>query len=277
VGDDWDQDETRRAKAALIDTSVPNAARFWDVLAGGQDNFEVDRRAVQAAARVAPVIWAIAPAVRAFHQRAIEYLITEAGVQQFIDIGIGFSSSGNTQEIAQSITPECRTVYVDNDPMVLSHARALRRSSPGGAVSYLDADIRDVSAIVSGARQTLDFSQPVGVLLISSLAFVSDTTEATAIVSSLVQAMPAGSQVATCDMASDLDPTFTAALLHTHWNSRYSPALTARDRAEYAALVAGLDLVPPGVVPVTQWRPAATDPHWDGIVPVRGVVAKKPS
>jgi hypothetical protein len=275
VANDWDTDETRRAKASLIDTSVPNAARFWDVLAGGQDNFDVDRTAVQAAARAAPVIWAIAPAVRAFHQRAIEYLVTEAGVRQFIDIGIGFSSSGNTQEIAQSVVTECRTVYVDNDPMVLSHARALLRSSPGGAVSYLDADIRDVSAIVSGARQTLDFGRPVGVLLISSLAFVEGTEEAGAIVSSLAEVMPAGSHFAICDLASDLDATFTT-VLDTHWNARYSPTLTARTRAECAALVAGLDLVPPGVVPVTQWRPAAADPHWDGVVPAHGVVAKKP-
>ena len=275
MADDWDQDEARRAKSEQIDTSVPNAARFWDVLGGGSDNFEVDRKAVQAAAGAAPVIWAIAPAVRAFHQRAIKYLITEAGVRQFIDIGIGFSSSGNTQEIAQSIVTECRTVYVDNDPMVLSHARALWRSSPGGAVSYLDADIRDVDAIVSGAKQTLDFGQPVGILLISSLALVEVTEEAGAIVASLAEVMPAMSYVATCDLASDLDATFTAAL-GRHWNARYSPTLTARTHAEYASLVAGLDPVPPGVVPVTEWRPAATDPHWDGAVPAHGVVAKKP-
>jgi hypothetical protein len=275
VADDWDQDETRRAKAGQIDTSVPNPARFWDVLGGGSDNFEVDRRAVQAAARSAPVIWAIAPAVRAFHQRVIEYLITEVGVRQFIDIGIGLSASGNTQEIAQSVVTECRTVYVDNDPMVLSHARALRRSSPGGAVSYVDADIRDVDAIVSGAKQTLDFGQPVGVLLISSLAFVADTEEAGDLVSSLAEVMPADSYVATCDMASDLDTTFTATL-DTHWNARYSPTLTARTKAEYSGLVAGLELVPPGVVPVTEWRPAPTDQHWDGVVPAYGVVAKKP-
>jgi len=275
VADDWDQDETRRAKAGQIDTSVPNAARFWDVLGGGSDNFEADRKAVQAAARSAPVIWAIAPAVRAFHQRAIKYFISEAGVRQFVDIGIGFSSSGNTQEIAQSIVTECRTVYVDHDPMVLSHARALRRSSPGGAVSYVDADIRDVDAIVCGAKQTLDFGHPVAILLISSLALVADTEEAAAIVSSLTEVMPADSYVATCDMASDLDATFTATL-ETHWNARYSPVLTARTQAEYAGLVAGLELVPPGVVPVTEWRPAATDPHWDGAVPAHGVVAKKP-
>ncbi len=273
--EDWDRDETRRAKSEQIDTSVPNAARFWDVLGGGSDNFEVDRKAVHAAAAAAPVIWAIAPAVRAFHQRAIKYLITEAGVRQFIDIGIGFSSSGNTQEIAQSIVTECRTVYVDSDPMVLSHARALRRSSPGGAVSYLDADIRDVDAIVSGAKQTLDFGQPVGILLVSSLALVEGTEEAGAIVASLAEVMPAMSYVVTCDLASDLDATFTAAL-GTHWNARYSPTLTARTHAEYASLVAGLDPVPPGVVPVTQWRQAAADPRWDGVVPAHGVVAKKP-
>jgi hypothetical protein len=274
LADDWDLDETRRAKAGQIDTSVPNAARFWDVLGGGSDNFEVDRKAVQMAARAAPVIWAIAPAMRAFQRRAIEYLITEAGIRQFVDIGIGFSSSGNTQEIAQSIVTECRTVYVDNDPMVLSHARALRRSSPGGAVSYLDADVRDVDAIVAGAKQTLDFGQPVGVLLISSLALVGDTAEAAAIVSSLAEVMPADSYVATCDLASDLDAGFTTTM-DTHWNARYSPTLTARNQTEYATLVAGLDAVAPGVVPVPQWRPAATDPQWDGAVPAYGVVARK--
>lgn len=275
MADDWDEDETRRAKAGLIDTSVPNAARFWDVLAGGMDNFDVDRKAVQAAAQAAPVIWAIPPAVRAFHQRAIEYLITEAGIRQFIDIGIGFSSSGNTQEIAQSFVPECRTVYVDNDPMVLSHARALRRSSPGGAVGYLDAEIGDVGAIVAGTRQTLDFGQPVAALLICSLAFVARTEDAGAIVASLARLLPGGSHIATCDLASDLDPSFTATL-DTHWNARYSPPLAPRTLAEYETLVAGLEPVAPGIVPVTEWRPAAADPHWDGVVPARGVVVRKP-
>src|SRR5580704_6384397 len=174
MADDWGEDATRRAKAALITTTVPNAARVADYLYGGQNNFEADRKAARALAATAPSIATIAPAVRAFQQRVLRFLVTEAGIRQFLDIGTGLPLVGNTHEVAQSIVPECRIAYVDNDPMVLSHARALMKSAPGGVVGYVDADVREPSAIVASAKDTLDFEQPVAVMLLFTLAYAPD-------------------------------------------------------------------------------------------------------
>ena len=172
MAEEWGEEAERRAKAALIDTTVPNAARVTDYLYGGQNNFEADRKAARTMAAMAPVIATIAPAVRAFQQRVLRFLVAEAGIRQFLDVGTGLPLVGNTHEVAQSLVPECRIAYVDNDPMVLSHARALLRSAPGGAVGYVDADVRDPGAIVAGAQATLDLSQPVAVLLLFTLAYV---------------------------------------------------------------------------------------------------------
>ena len=235
MADDWGEDDaTRRAKAALISTTVPNAARVVDYLYGGQNNFEADRRAARALATTAPVIADIPPAVRAFQQRVLRFLVTEAGIRQFLDIGTGLPLVGNTHEVAQSLVPECRIAYVDNDPMVLSHARALMKSAPGGAVGYVDADVRDPDAIVAGARETLDFSQPVAVMLLFTLAYVQDDAEAAAAVSALTAAVPSGSYVAIYHLAGDVDPALEDAA--RQWN-KLMPAqpITLRSRAEVAA------------------------------------------
>jgi hypothetical protein len=273
--DDWGEDATRRAKAALITTTVPNAARVADYLYGGQSNFEADRKAARALAAMAPSITTIPPAVLAFQQRALQFLVTEAGITQFIDIGMGLPLVGATHQVAQSLVPESRVVYVDNDPMVLSHARALLKSAPGGAVGYVDADVRDSDAIVAGARETLDLGRPTAVLLLFTLAYVQDPAEAAAVVSSLAAAMPPGSYVAIYHLASDLDPALREA--SREWN-KVMPAqpLTPRTRAEVADLVAGLEQVPPGLVPITEWRPAPDDPQFDHVVPLHAVVARKP-
>jgi predicted O-methyltransferase YrrM len=184
MADEWGEDDaTRRAKAALITTTVPNAARVADYLYGGQNNFEADRKAARALAATAPSIIDIAPAVRGFQQRVLRFLVAAAGVTQFLDIGTSLPLVGSTHEVAQAIVPESRIAYVDNDPMVLSHARALMKSAPRGAVGYVDADVRDAGLIVAGARETLDLSRPVAVLLLFTLAFVWDTAEAAAVVS----------------------------------------------------------------------------------------------
>jgi S-adenosyl methyltransferase len=273
--DDWGEDATRRAKAALITTTVPNAARVADYLYGGQSNFEADRKAARALAQMAPSITSIPPAVLAFQQRALQFLVTEAGITQFIDIGMGLPLVGATHQVAQSLVPESRVVYVDNDPMVLSHARALLKSAPGGAVGYVDADVRDSDAIVAGARETLDLARPTAVLLLFTLAYVPDPAEAAAVVSSLAAAMPPGSYVAIYHLASDLDPALREA--SREWN-KLMPAqpLTPRTRAEVAELAAGLEQVPPGLVPVTEWRPAPGDPQFDHVVPLHAVVARTP-
>ena len=275
--DDWGEDDaTRRAKAALITTTVPNAARVADYLYGGQNNFEADRRAARALAATAPAIVDIAPAVRGFQQRALRYLVAGAGVTQFLDIGTSLPLVGNTHEVTQSLVPESRIAYVDNDPMVLSHARALMKSAPGGAVGYVDAEVRDPAAILAGAQETLDLARPVAILLLFTLAFVWDATEAAAVVAALMAAVPSGSHLAIYHLASDLDPAMEEAA--RQWN-KLMPAqpITLRSRQEVAALVGGsLAPVAPGLVPVTEWRPTPADPIFERPVPVYGVVARKP-
>jgi hypothetical protein len=275
MADDWEEDATRRAKAASINTTAPNAARVVDYLNGGQSNFEADRKAARALAATAPVIAAIPPAVRGFQQRVLRFLVAEAGIRQFLDIGTGLPLVGNTHEVAQSLAPECRIAYVDNDPMVLSHARALMRSTPSGAVGYVDADVRDPGAIVAGARAILDFSQPVAVLLLFTLAYVEDPAQAAALVSALLAAAPSGSYVAIYQLASDLDPALEEAA--RQWNKMMpEQPITLRSASEVAALVAGFDPVTPGLAPVTDWNPDPTDRPFDRPVPIYGIVARKP-
>ena len=274
--EDWGEDATRRAKAALISTLVPNAKRVADYMYGGQNNFEADRKAARSLAAAAPVVGAIAPAVRGFQQRALRFLVLEAGIRQFLDIGTDLPLVGSTHDVAQSLVAECRIAYVDNDPMVLSHARALMKSAPGGVVGYVDADVREPGAIVAGAKGTLDFGQPIAVLLLFTLAYVIDDGEAAEVVSSLMAAVPSGSFLAIYHLASDLDPALGEAA--RMWNKMMpTQTIALRSEAEVADLVAGLDPVPPGLVPVTDWRPAA-DPRSDrpASVPVYGVVARKP-
>ena len=272
MADDWRQDDTRRAKADLIDTTVPNAARVGDYLYGGRDNFEADRKAARTLVAAAPILAAIVPAMRAFHRRAVRYLITEAGIRQFLDIGTRLAASGNTHEIAQGFAPECRIVYADNDPVVLAHARALTTSAPGGATSVIDGDVGDPGAIVAEARTVLDLSRPVAVLLLFTLAHLDSAEAAGAVVSSLAGALPPGSHIAVYHLASDLDPTLPAAF--RQWNAMSAQPVTLRSRAEVAALLAGLDPVPPGLVPITDWRPEPGDPVVDDVIPMWGVVAR---
>jgi len=275
VADDWGEDSTRRAKADLISTSVPSAARVLDYMNGGQNNFEADRKAARMLAATAPVTAVIAPAVRAFQQRVLRFLVTEVGIRQFLDIGTGLPLVGSTHEVAQSLVPECRITYVDNDPMVLSHARALMKSAPGGAVGYVDADLRDPNAIVTGAQAILDFSQPIAVMLLFTLAYVQDAAEAAAVMSALTAAVPSGSYFALYHLASDLDISMDEAV--RQWNKMMpTQAITLRSRAEITSLTANLIPVPPGLAPVTEWRPAPDDPRFEQRIPVHGIVARKP-
>ncbi len=268
------RDRSRRAKAALIDTMDPNPARVGNYLYGGRDNFEADRKAVRAMVAVAPIIATIAPATSAFHQRLVRYLAAEAGVRQFLDIGPAFATSGITHRVAQSVDPSCRIVYADSDQMVLSHGRALIKSAPGGVISYLDAEVNEPGQIVAGARATLDFARPVAVLLLSTLGFITDIAEAADVVRSLAGAVPHGSYVAMYHHASDLHPAMKEAALR--WNRLSSAPVTLRSRTEVASLVAGLEQVPPGVVPICEWRPAPGDPRFDDVVPFYALVARKP-
>jgi len=272
--DDWQLDALRRAKAARIDTAVPNAARVADFLNGRRNNFEADRRAARVMTATAPAIAEIVPAVLAFHQRAVRFLALEAGIRQFLDVGTGLPGVEASRGIAQSVDPACRVVYVDNDPMVLAHVRAFSRSTSQGAVAALDAKLTDPAALLAGAAATLDFRQPVAVLLPSTLPFIPSTARAAAIVSTLLAGLPPGSYLALCHVASDLDPALGAGA--DEWNRVSSLHVTLRSRAEVAGLIGGLDLVEPGLVPVSEWRPTFDGDRLDRPVPVYAVLARKP-
>jgi len=269
-----DEDKERRARAALIDTAAPNPARVGDYLYGGRNNFEADRRVARAMVAVAPVVGAIAPAARAFHQRAVRFLVAEAGVRQFLDIGTGLQTVGNTHDVAQSLDPRCRVLYVDDDPVVLAHARALMGSTPEGLTRCLDADVHDPVQIIDGARDTLDFGRPVAVMLLATLAFIPDIEAAAALVSGVLAAAAPGSYVVVYHQASDLNPALQIAA--RRWNRQSSRQVTLRSADEIAGLVKGLDLVPPGLVPVCEWRPDPGDPQFEDVVPLHGLVARKP-
>jgi hypothetical protein len=270
MGDEGDQRGARRDKAHLIDVTVPNAMRAADFLDGGKNNFTADREAVRAITASAPAIERIPAEARAFRHRVIKYLVTEAGLRQFFVIGTSIVPPGTTHEVAQALDPESRVVYIDSDPMVLSGAQTVLSSARPGSVSWVGGDIAKVDAIVANALPVLNMSEPVAIL-ISALAHLPTVAAAAQAVSSLVAAVPSGSYIALHHMANDLDPAMPAAL--RHWNKTASTPITLRSRADIHSFVASLDLVAPGVVPVTEWRPEGTPAT---PVPVHGVVARKP-
>jgi len=272
VTDDWLRATARPVKLAQIDTSVPNVARVWNYLVGGRDNFDADRKAARQLVAVAPVMGDVAHASRAFLRRVVTYLAGEAGIRQFLDIGTGIPTAGNTHEIAQSVAPECKIVYVDNDPVVLVHARALLRSSPEGVTSYIDADAREPGKIIAGAGETLDFDEPVAIVMIDVLNFIEGTSAVGEILRTLLDAVPSGSFLAL------MQPAVDEGLLvaQRRWNQLSPVPVWLRDRDEVAGWLGGLDPVEPGIVDVDQWRPAEGDPEYPDGMPLYGVVARKP-
>jgi hypothetical protein len=274
VADEWLKETTRPVKKAQIDTSVPNVARVWNYLVGGRDNFEADRKAVRQLIATAPVMEYVGVASRAFLRRAVTYLAGEAEMRQFLDIGTGIPAAGNTHEVAQDLAPESKVVYVDNDPVVLSHARAMLRSAPGGVTSYIDADARNPGRILEEARATLSLDKPVAVILIDILNFIPDGDEVRSILSVLMDALVSGSYVVIMQPASDIDEELHAA--ERRWNQVSDTPVALRDRAEVTTWFEGLDLVDPGIVTVTDWRPEAGDQDFGMPMPLYGAVAVKP-
>jgi hypothetical protein len=272
--DDGQFGVSRREKAARIDAAVPNPARVADFLNGGRNNFQADRTTAQAMLANAPAIAAIVPVVLAFHQRAVRFLALEAGIRQFLDVGTGLPGVETSRDLVQSVDPACRVVHVDNDPMVLSHVRAFSRSTSQGTFAALDAKLTDPEALLAGAAATLDFREPVAVLLPSTLPFIPSTAQAAAIVATLLASFPPGSYLALCHVASDLDPALRAGV--DYWNSISSQHFTLRSRTEVADLAAGLDLVEPGLVPVNEWRPVPDEASFGQPAPVYAVLARKP-
>ncbi len=242
-----------------IDTSVAHSARVHDYWLGGTHHYPADRAAGDAVMAAYPGIVASVRANRAFLARAVRYLAGDAGIRQFLDVGTGIPAANNTHEVAQSIAPDCRVVYVDYDPVVLAHARALLASSAEGATDYVDADVRTgVDRILTRAAQTLDFSRPVAVMLIALMHLIVDADDPYGIVSSLLAAVPPGSYLALSQVASDVE-TEQVADARKQFNQRSHQQQRHRSRAEVARFFAGLDPVPPGVVLVQQWRPGSDE------------------
>jgi SAM-dependent methyltransferase len=259
---------------AGLDTSVAHPARVYDYWLGGKDNFAADREAAERVLAVTPGLRQRVQANRAFLARAVRYLATEAGIRQFLDIGTGIPSGNNTHEVAQEAAPEARVVYVDNDPIVLVHARALLVSAPEGATQYVEGDLRESGPILEAAARTIDFDRPVALLLIGILHLIQDSERPYEIVSDLVAALAPGSYLAISHPARDILPGQEEA--QRRYNERVSTPQTLRTEPEVARFFDGLELVPPGVVYVHAWRPDPGDPVPEGGVSAYGGVARKP-
>ena len=242
-------------KPSRIDTGTAHSARVYNYWLGGKDNFPADREAAEAAIAANPGIVADVRANRAFLARVVRYLVTEAGVRQFLDIGTGLPTANNTHEVAQEKAPESRIVYVDNDPIVLSHARALLTSTPEGATAYLDADLREPELILKSAARTLDFSQPIALMMLIILHLIPDAEQPGKIVARLMSALPAGSYLVLAHPASDIQPAAMAEMTRRVNQRMRGAAATMRTRGEVASFFDGLELIEPGVVQPQQWRP----------------------
>jgi hypothetical protein len=236
-----------------FDVTVPSPARMWNYWVGGKDNFAADRRAAATVQAAMPGMPLVVRSVRQFLISTVSALVVDYGIRQFLDIGTGLPTADNTHEVAQRAAPTSRIVYVDNDPIVLSHARALLTSAPEGSTDYALADLRDTAAILSAAARTLDFSRPIAVLLLSVLHFIPDADDPHRIVKQLMDAMPAGSFLVICRAPSDLLPKQIAEMTRRYVASGAAP-MRPRSRAEVTAFFKGLDFIGPGVVPSAEWR-----------------------
>jgi hypothetical protein len=234
-----------------LDTSVPHSARVWNYWLGGKDNFAADRVVGDQVRGVYPEIVEMARASRGFLARAVQYLAGEAGVRQFLDIGTGLPTAANTHEVAQRVAPESRIVYVDNDPLVLVHARALLTSTGEGTTDYIEADIRDPDTILQDAAKILDFSQPVAVMMLGILGHVPDYDAALSAVRRLLSGVPSGSYLVVNDGTSTSEKITEAARVSNEGGNRYN----LRSPEQIARFFDGLEMVEPGLVSPPLWRP----------------------
>lgn len=262
----------RAAVSARIDTSVPHPARVWDYWLGGKDNFEPDRAVGDEIVKVMPDLPVNARAEREFIGRVVRYLAGERGVDQFLDVGTGIPTADNTHEVAQRVNPKARIVYVDNDPIVLIHARALLVGTAEGSTDYIDADLREPGSVLREAARTLDFSRPIALMLMGVLEFVPDAEQAHASVSTLVDALPSGSHVAIAHSVHSPSMDEAAA----QWNASGATPLTLRTAEQLKDFLKGLDLMEPGMVPLPQWRPVPGTGYRDRAVFQYGGVGRKP-
>ena len=260
-----------------LNTGVPQVARVYDYWLGGKDNFTADRVAGEETVAAFPGIRLSAQANRAFLRRTVRYLAGLEGISQFLDIGTGLPTENNTHEVAQAALPESRVVYVDNDPLVLAHARALLTSGPLGATAYLDADLRDTDVILEQAARTLDFTRPVAVVLLAMLHYIPDLAEARQIVAALIEAVPAGSFLVISHAGTDLLADDVAAFeksLNAHLPARQRHVARPRDVVE--GFFDGVKLVEPGLVRVSDWRPDSPEEAATPTILWGGVARKEP-
>jgi S-adenosyl methyltransferase len=243
--------------ASRFDPAIPHPARVYACWLGSKDHYPADRQAALEVAARRPQVVAGARANRAFLGRVVRYLAARRGVRQFLDIGPGLPAPGATHAVAQAIAPESRVVYADNDPVVLAHARALLTSTRQGVCEYLDGDVRDPEAILKTAAQTLDFIQPIAVILVAVLHFLADADDPAGVVATLAAALAPGSFVAISHLTADFAPQAVSSGVAAY-NALVPAAITARSHAEVTGLTGRLSLVAPGVVPVSEWRPDHT-------------------
>jgi hypothetical protein len=260
-----------------IDTSRPHAARVYDYILGGKNHFAADREMAGKVLAATPNGRTGARENRAFPGRAVRYLAGEAGVRQFLDIGTGLPTTSNVHEVAQAIAPSSHVVYVDNDPMVLAHARALLTSAPQGRTGYIHAGLRDPAGILASpvTREVLDFSRPIALMLLSILHILPDEDKPAETIATLLDALPSGSFLVASHGTAEHDP----GAVSVQRDAREAGLkLQLRDSGEFARLAfTGLELVPPGVVLVSEWRPDTTGPRpTPAEVSFYGAVARKP-
>ena len=273
--EEWSHEVTAtHGEAPPFDTSVAHVARVYNYWLGGKDYFAADRAAGEQAIKAFPNIVLSARANRAFLARAVRFLAGEAGIRQFLDIGTGIPSANNTHEVAQAVAPESRIVYVDNDPIVLTHARALLTSDPAGGTDYIDADLREPEQILARAAQVLDYDRPVAVMLMAILQHLQEEDDPYQVVATLMAAMPSGSYLALSHPAKDIDAEAMAKMADS-LNKMMAEKVTFRDRPAVARFFEGLDLVEPGMVQASKWRPA-TDAEAASPAALWAGVARKP-
>ncbi|WP_433512042.1 SAM-dependent methyltransferase [Nonomuraea sp. CA-143628] len=254
-----------------IDTSVAHPARVFDYWLGGKDHYAADRETGEQILEVMPELAVIARAEREFLARVVRHLVVEEGVRQFLDIGTGIPSADNTHEVAQAAAPEARIVYVDNDPIVLAHARALLRGTDEGLTTYVDADLRDPETILEHAAKALDFTQPVGLMLLGVVEFVPDDEQAYAVVAELMRALPSGSYLTVASSVSSPAMDRAAAI----WNDSGATPITIRTIDQLMEFYKGMELVEPGMVSLPKWRPEPTTQYRGQEVSQYGAVGRK--
>jgi hypothetical protein len=257
-----------------IDTTVAHPARVYDYWLGGKDHFAPDREAGQAVIDANPGILPAVRSNRAFLVRTVRYLVEQVGIRQILDIGTGLPSANNVHEVAQSVAPDTKVVYVDNDPIVLVHAHALLTGEPG-TVDYIDGDLRDPIGILQRAEQTLDLDQPVALMLLMTMQFILDPDDPYDVVKTLVDALPSGSYLVLSHPARD-DEVGIANAATSKYNEKVATPMVRRTREQIARFFEGLEWIEPGLVPMPEWRPDGDQQAPAVFSPSFGGVARKP-